>query len=275
MPKRIQLDFEKWKKNPGALMRAGIGLLLAANLVAAAFAFKPWSASLEDLQRQAATLRQQLRQQQMSLEKTRTILNKVELARKDGDQFMEKYLIGQRSMASSLTKDLEQTARKAQIRQKDTTFSFEPIEGSDTLTKAIITATYDGTYADLIHFVNLLDRSERFLIIESLGAAPQQNGMGLGVTMKLSAIVREGGQPPDEEAASAALEPVQPAAPPPHSAPPQPQFSPRSTLVRAPSPASPAPVAAPPGAPPAPVDPRRMIPLPRGVRPGPPPRPAQ
>ncbi len=182
------------------MVRAGLGLLLLANLVAAAVVFKPWASSLEDLEQQAASLRQQVRQRQLAVERTRTIVNKVESARKDGDQFMATYLVGERSMASSLAQELDRSASQAGIRRKDMALSDEAVEGSDTLTKATITAAYEGTYADLIHFLNLLDRSKRFLIVESLGAAPQQSGTLLSVTIKMSTFVREGGEVPEEAA---------------------------------------------------------------------------
>ena len=198
MPPRLKLDLKRWKKDPRVVTRLVLGVLLLANLVAAAVAFKPWASSVEDLERQAASLRQQIRQKQGSLDHLRAVVDKVQSARTDGDRFMGKYLLGTRSMSSTLALELEQMARKSGIRQKDTTFSFEPVEGSDTLTKVVITAVYEGTYADLMHFLNLLDRSERFLIVESLGAAPQQAGLMLGVTMKFSAFVQEGGELPAE-----------------------------------------------------------------------------
>jgi hypothetical protein len=66
------------------------------------------------------------------------------------------------------------------------------VEGSDTLSQITISAAYEGTYANLTKFVNLLDKSPRFLIIESLTAAPQQTNVGdtLSVTIKLDTFVR-------------------------------------------------------------------------------------
>lgn len=180
------------------MARLGLGALLAANLVAAVIVLKPWASSVEELEQQASSLRQQVHQREMALERLRAIVNKVEAARSDGDRFEQTYLLSKRSMASALAQELVRTAQKAGMRQKDTAFAFEPVEGSDSLTKATITGIYEGTYADLMHFLNLLDRSERFLIIESLGAAPQQSGLTLGVTIKLSGFVREGGEPPAE-----------------------------------------------------------------------------
>lgn len=253
MPRRLNLDLSNWRKDPRILVRLGLAVLLAANLVAAAVVFKPWASSVEDLERQAAALRQQVRQKQGALERTRVVVSKVETARADGDRFMDQYLLGKRSMASTLVQELERMARKAGIRQKDTTFSFEPVEGSDTLTKVAITAVYEGSYADLMQFLNLLDRSERFLILESLGAAPQQGGMLLGVTMKLSALIQEGGEPPAEFAARQET----PVSPSPVVAPPP--LKPRATVVSGPPPPPPGPVFAPPA-------PARASPIPLELR---------
>lgn len=195
MLKRLNLSATRWK-SPRVLVRIGLGALLAANLVAAAIVFKPWAGSAEDLDRQAASLRQQVRQKQLALDKLRTIVNKVQNARSDGDKFMEGYLLSKRTVSSSLLGELEQVARKAGIRQKDAAFAFEPVEGSDGLMKATITGAYEGTYADLIQFINQLDRSPRFLILEYLEAKPQQSGLALTVLIRLDAFVREGGPAP-------------------------------------------------------------------------------
>jgi hypothetical protein len=67
----------------------------------------------------------------------------------------------------------------------------EPVEGSETLSQMTISAGYEGTYANLTKFVNLLDKSPRFLIVESMAASPQQTGANLNVSFKLDTFVRE------------------------------------------------------------------------------------
>ena len=56
-----------------------------------------------------------------------------------------------------------------------------------------ISAAYEGNYTSLLKFVNLLDKSPRFLIIEGLTAAPQQSNAAdlLNVVIKLDTFVRE------------------------------------------------------------------------------------
>ncbi len=203
--KRINVaTLKRWARNPRVAVRVVLGALLAADLVTAALVFKPWSGSASGLQRQAAALRAEVKQRQGTVERLRGVVGKVEAARVDGDKFMDGYLLSRRTLASALVEELDQTARKSGIKQRDISYGFEPIEGSDTLSKVTITAGYEGTYGDLMHFLNLLDRSDRLLIIESLAAAPQQAGMTLAIQMKLNGFVRE-----PAPAASSGAEPVQ------------------------------------------------------------------
>ena len=200
-------------RNPRVIARVVLGTLVAANLVAAIIVFKPWSGSAEELERQAAALRTDLHRKQATLDRLRSLVSKVQAARGDGDRFMGSYLLSSKTVASRLAGELNRMAVTASIRQKEVTFSFEPVEGSDTLTKAGMTANYEGTYADLMHFLNLLDRSKRLLIIDSLAATPQTQGLALNITMKLITFVREGAEtsPADEEPAESPAVTAEPA----------------------------------------------------------------
>jgi type IV pilus assembly protein PilO len=159
-------------------------------------AFKPWAGSIEDMEAEAASLRQQIRTREQTVARLLRNVAKVETARGDGDRFLQEHIMSTRTLSSTLLAELGQVAQKAGIRPKGTTYAFEPVEGTDTLTRAIVNADYEGTYADLMHFMNLLDRSPRFLIIESLGAAPQQGGTTLSINVKLNAFVRDDGNNP-------------------------------------------------------------------------------
>ncbi|MGE5488533.1 MAG: GspMb/PilO family protein [bacterium] len=179
--------------SPHTIARMLIGLLVLANIAAALIAFKPWAASIEEMEQRAAALRSQARANQLENERLRANVAKVDTARRDGDRFLEQHILDIRTASSTLVNELAQVATKAGIRQKGTAFSYEPVEGAEDLTRAIITGEYEGSYADLMHFLNLLDRSPRFLIVESLSASPQQDSGTLSISLKLNAFVREGG----------------------------------------------------------------------------------
>lgn len=191
------LAIERWRrllKQPRALMRAMIGLLLAANLVAAVFAFHPFGGSAEDLELQLAALQRDVQHKQAALTQTRAIAAKIEKARAEADKFMTGAFVSRRAASSTMVSELVKSAKQVGMRPREHSFVFEPVEGSDTLSMMTITGNYEGSYADLVQFVNLLDRSPRFLIIEFMQAAPQSTGGMLNVSMKLNTFVREDGE---------------------------------------------------------------------------------
>ncbi len=178
-------------KDPRVSVRAALGTLLLLNIVAALILFKPWGGSADDLERQLGAMRQRLPQQQAALAKTKSIVEKVERSRVEGEQFMAKYMLNGRSTYSSVVGELDRAAEKVSLKPKERQFSMEPIEGSDTLGMMTISAKYEGAYPNLTKFINELDRSPRFLIIESLQASPQPVGTAVNVSFKLNAFVRD------------------------------------------------------------------------------------
>jgi len=190
-PARLNLPINL--KDPRVLVRAGLGVLVLANLVAALMAFKPWGGSAADLARQQVDLQVQLSSMKARLEKTKALVTKAERARKDGDGFLDEYTTDRRTTFSTIFAELERVAHEAGIQPRPASYELDQVEGSDTLYQVNISAAYEGSYASLTKFVNLLDKSPRFLIIESLMAAPQQSNAGdlLSVSIKLDTFVRE------------------------------------------------------------------------------------
>lgn len=198
MPRSFSTDFARGLslnratlKEPRVLARLGLGVLLLANLVAAVIAFKPFGGSAEDLMNQEQELRRQLLELRTRQARTRALVDKVQLARKEGEQFLGRYVLDRRSTMSAIEEELNQAAATAGIKRRETSIVLDPIEGSDTLSMLTITAGFEGTYASLTKLVNLLDKSPRFLIIENMVAAPVQGGQSLNVSLKLDAFVKE------------------------------------------------------------------------------------
>lgn len=179
-------------REPRLLARAALAVLLVADLIVAAVVLKPWAGTGEDLKRQVVALRQQVREQRTAVEGLRNLVRKTESARAAGDEFLRDYFIDRRMASSVIVSELMNMAQKAGVKQREASFQVELVEGSQTLSVMTVTANYEGTFADLIEFLNLLDRSPRLLIVETLQAAPQQSGLLLNVNTKLNCFVREG-----------------------------------------------------------------------------------
>jgi type IV pilus assembly protein PilO len=182
-------------RDPRVFMRVVLGLLVAANLVAAVMVFRPWGGSVEDLDRQLSATRVQLAQRQADVQRLRTMAAKVEKARREGDRFLDQSFVSRAKASSTIVAEVTRAAKQVGLRPREHSFVFEPVEGSDTLSMMTVNGNYEGTYNNLVSFLNLLDRSPRFLIIEYLQASPQQQSAGvLNVSIKLNTFVREGGE---------------------------------------------------------------------------------
>ena len=158
------------------LWRIALGVLAAANIVAAVLVLYPPGGSAEDLERQRANLQAQLTTRRAQIEQTRQHAGSVEKGRSEGGKFLNDYFLARRTAYSTLLSELVAAADEAKIKPKEHAYATEPIEGSDTLNMMSISANYEGTYANLMRFVHEIDRSPRLLIIEALNAAPQQTG---------------------------------------------------------------------------------------------------
>ncbi len=179
-------------RDPKVLVRIGLGLLLVVNLVAAAFAFHVVGPSPESLDQSLISARQSLIASQTRLNRSRSLAGRVSQGKEEGSSFLASYLTTRRHTYSTIISEITKTAQTAGMTMKEATIApLEAIEGSDDLDIMTITVNFEGGYAQLVKFVNLLDRSPRFLIIESLQAAPQPKGDVLSVALKLNTFVRE------------------------------------------------------------------------------------
>src|SRR5664279_3695725 len=164
------------------LVRIVLGVLFAANVAAAWFVFHPPGGSLEDLQTQIITTRQQIVARRLSIERLHRTGDKTEKAKLAGEEFLNQYFLPRRHAYSLLEIALGEAAKASGIHPKDRTFSYEPVEGSDTLGMLTITANFEGSYSDLVNFVNQIDRAQRLIILESLNAQPVQGSQVLAIT---------------------------------------------------------------------------------------------
>src|SRR5438105_8723756 len=106
MPRRFKPLAKLKLKDPRVAVRIVLGVLVAANLAAALIVFRPWGGSAEDLNRQEIQLRQQLTQAEKRLKQSQIVVEKVQRARKEGDQFLAKYVTERRTTMSLVKEEL-------------------------------------------------------------------------------------------------------------------------------------------------------------------------
>jgi type IV pilus assembly protein PilO len=181
----------RFANDPRRPWKIALGLLAVLNLIALVFVYMPPGGSEASLNEELTALRQQVRTRQAEVTRLRTIAAKVDHARAQQKEFLTTYFMDRRSASSTILTEIGASAQKAGLKPKEHAFAIEPVEGSDTISMMTITANYEGSYADLVQFLNLVDRSKRFLIIENVTAAPQQTPGMLASRFKINTFIQE------------------------------------------------------------------------------------
>ncbi len=170
---------------------AALGLILLLNLGFYLFAVRPLSAREQQKRALISTLSRQVEQRTEQVAKLKMVVDKVEQARSDGDKLIEEITLVRRTTFSTLVAELDEAARESGVEPREGAYDVQPIEGAEHYGMVTISANFRGRYENLVKFLNRLDRSEKFLIIESLGAATRADSEELNVTLKIDTFVRE------------------------------------------------------------------------------------
>ncbi|MEP7365180.1 MAG: type 4a pilus biogenesis protein PilO [Acidobacteriota bacterium] len=176
--------------DPRGTIKIVLGVLVALNVVASYFYFFPPGGSAAELEAALVQTRMQIQRGRATLEQAKASVKKVQTARQEQEKFVSGYFMDRRTASSTILTEIGAMAKQAGITPREHSFTIDPVEGSDVFSMMTITANYEGTYGDLIQFVNAVDRSPRFLIIDSIAAQPQQSG-GLQARFKMNAFLRD------------------------------------------------------------------------------------
>src|SRR6266851_510135 len=141
-------------REPKNLLRAIVSGLLALNLGAALFAFRPWAATPQEIERDLISNREQQIQRQKNIERMKLLTTKSDKARSAGEKFMAEYFMDRRTASSTIVGELVKIAKESSIKPREHSFVLEPVEGSDSLVMLTVTGGYEGTYADLVQFLH-------------------------------------------------------------------------------------------------------------------------
>jgi type IV pilus assembly protein PilO len=182
-------------KDPRRPWKVALAILAVANLVALILIYKPFGGSVNDLENQLRGLQATVRAEQGQLKHLRALANKVAGARGVQERFIHTYFMDRRTTSSTILSEIDSSAHQAGLKPRELTFIIEPVEGSDTISMMTVTGNFEGSYADLVQFVNLVDRSQRFLIIDTLQAAPLQTAGVLAARVRMNTFIQERGAP--------------------------------------------------------------------------------
>lgn len=166
-----------------------IALLAVFDVAFWAVAVRPLSNREEQRRVRLASLEQQIEQRRASVEKLEAATERVESATETGDGLLEQLTLDRQTTYSTLLSELVEASDEAGVQFRETSFETVEVEGNEAFGRLRVSANFRGNYENLVQFLNRLDRSEQFLIIEQLGAAPSDEG-GLRFSIRIDTFVR-------------------------------------------------------------------------------------
>lgn len=189
------------RRSPRFWLQAGLGALAVANAVVLFLYIAPPGGTQQELEEQSRQIRSQLVSTGRGATRLRTVSGKVQKGGEQGVDFEAKYFLPKRVAYDQVISEIQQMAKSSGVVPREGVFSEEPVEGSPDLSILNFTASYEGTYDNLMRFLYQADKSPMLLMLDTLQASPQQKGQQINASIRFQAIIREepsalaGGQP--------------------------------------------------------------------------------
>jgi len=163
----------------------GLGLLLVADLALAAYSWQS-STALRTPMAQLKEDSHKLDLLNSDIERAERIRHDLPATVADYDRF-DGSLLPASTADSTVTAELDELARKSGLRIESLNFRYKELPGRN-LTQLDLDTAVDGDYANIVKFMNNLQRSHNFYVVESLNLQAQGQGgpavMRIGLKMK-------------------------------------------------------------------------------------------
>lgn len=165
--------------------------MLLLNAVALFWCLDPPGGTRRQLSDQMVQIHNQIAATRANAARVQKIAAKVQTGYKQGTAFETMYFLPRRTAYQRVIGELQRMAQASGMQARDSVNTEEPIEGSDDLTLLNVTANFEGTYANLMRFLYEVDKSPMLLMLDSLGATPQQASGRITAALRFQAIIRE------------------------------------------------------------------------------------
>lgn len=166
-----------------ARLRTTLGLLLAADGLLMLLVFWPPGPSLQARQNEFQRLRAEHETARSMVEQMRDLKIKLQDAIQNRQQFSRQNLLLREGAFSVMIEDLERLATQNRLETAGVNYALQE-EPDQDLVRVEATLTVAGEYSDLVQFINRLEQSQLFWIIDSLNVSGAIS-RGLRLTLRM------------------------------------------------------------------------------------------
>lgn len=111
-------------------------------------------------------------------------------ATRELDGFVQQHFVPAGAGSSALVSELERAAAEAGVRAGRVDFHPRPVRDRPELTRLEITTTVEGSYANLLRFLDALERSGNFCLLDRLSLVAGTRGGSLKLDLGLTTYLR-------------------------------------------------------------------------------------
>jgi Type II secretion system (T2SS), protein M subtype b len=168
-----------WKRSVGV----ALGLLLLADAALVVFLWNGSRQGPDTLRAERNQLSLQAKLLRADLKRGEAIRQSLPQVGKDCDTFYDESFLDAKTGYSRIESDLDSIAQKANVKTPALSFKQKSIEGRG-VTEISINTAVDADYPSVIRFINGLERSKNFYLVDGLRLASAKTGtIQLEITM--------------------------------------------------------------------------------------------
>jgi len=176
--------YKQWKQ----WVRVGLGVVLVLDVL---LLYANWRAQGAG-PRQRVVQRDELREQEKLLgadvRRVAAIRDRLTDVQREAARFYEDEFLPAASGYSTVAADLGKVSSSAGLRASNLAFKERPLD-SRGVTEITVTATVEGEYVHLVRFINGLERSQNFYLLDSLSLA-SATGSNIKLSLQLRTYFR-------------------------------------------------------------------------------------
>jgi Type II secretion system (T2SS), protein M subtype b len=157
-----------------ARLQTALGVLLLLNAVLAFFLFRSPGLTASERHKEVARLESAQRTAESRVQHLMELKKKVQDATNNEQKFSQANFLSRSSAFSAMLTNLEQLASANHLQPTSATYHLDQGDNKLGWTDVELSFEVDGDYPNLVRFLNQLEQSKLFWIIESLDVSGQQ-----------------------------------------------------------------------------------------------------
>lgn len=159
------------------LTTIALAILLIADIGLGIFLWRDSRQQPADLRAELNQLVRQSKERQGDVARGTAIRTSLPQVSKDCSKFYGDTFLGKSAGYSSVIADLSGIADKSGLRTSDTSFKENEVKEDHSLTQVAISTSVEGSYSSVIKFINGLEQSKNFYLLNDLHLASASGGM--------------------------------------------------------------------------------------------------